>query len=225
MKLKLKFLLILLFLFSCKKEVIPDPESVVLSSPKNADACTSAININQEESQVSFSWNTSLHTDSYEININNLDNGEIFKKETISNSESIILKRGFPYSWWVFSKSENSPIISKSQIWVFYLEGNSNSSYIPFPARLISPGPNDQVNLDNGRFTFQWEGRDLDNDIISFDFYLGEDIDDLKLINSGLTNSTFETELEAGKNYYWKIITKDSKENTSSSLGSFSTST
>ena len=79
MKLKLKFLLILLFLFSCKKEVIPDPESVVLSSPKNADTCTSAININQEESQVSFSWNTSLHTDSYEININNLDNGEIFK--------------------------------------------------------------------------------------------------------------------------------------------------
>ena len=42
----------------------------------------------------------------YEININNLDNGEILKKGTVLNSESIILKRGFPYSWWVFSKSE-----------------------------------------------------------------------------------------------------------------------
>ena len=33
-----------------------------------------------------------------------------------------------------------------------------------------------------------------------------------------------EIELEEGKNYYWKIITIDSMGNTSSSLGSFSTS-
>lgn len=221
---KLKFLLILILLFSCKKEVIPDPEVVILSSPGNGDFCTTALNIDLEESQVTFSWNQSLHTDSYEININNLDSGETLKKETVLNYESIILKRGFPYSWWVFSKSENSPIISKSQIWVFYLEGHSKSSYLPFPAKLISPSSEEQVNLDNGRFIFQWEGRDLDNDIISFDFYLGEDIDELKLINSGLIGTSIEIELEAGKNYYWKIITTDSKGNTSSSLGSFSTS-
>ena len=224
MRLKLKFLLIFIFLFSCKKESIPDPETVLLSSPKNGDSCTTALNINTQESQVSFSWNPSLHTDFYEININNLDSGEILKKETVLNSESIILKRGFPYSWWVFSKSDNSPIISKSQTWFFYLEGNSKSDYLPFPAKLISPGSDEQVNLDNGRFTFQWEGRDLDNDIISFDFYLGEDLDDLKLINGDLTNSSLEIELEEGKNYYWKIITIDSMGNTSSSLGSFSTS-
>ena len=221
---KLKFLLILILFFSCKKEVIPDPEAVILSSPRNGDSCTTALNIDLEESQVTFSWNQSLHTDSYEININNLDSGETLKKEIVLNSESIILKRGFPYSWWVFSKSENSPIISKSQIWVFYLEGHSKSSYLPFPAKLISPSSEEQVNLDNGRFIFQWEGRDLDNDIISFDFYLGEDIDELKLINSGLIGTSIEIELEAGKNYYWKIITTDSKGNTSSSLGSFSTS-
>ena len=221
---KLKFLLILILFFSCKKEVIPDPEAVILSSPRNGDSCTTALNIDLEESQVTFSWNQSLHTDSYEININNLDNGEILKKGTVLNSESIILKRGFPYSWWVFSKSENSPIISKSPIWVFYLEGHSKSSYLPFPAKLLSPGFEEQVNLDNGRFIFQWEGRDLDNDIISFDFYLGEDIDELKLINSNLTGTSIEIELESGKNYYWKIITTDSKGNSSSSLGSFSTS-
>ncbi|MDG2147755.1 MAG: hypothetical protein P8K14_06030 [Flavobacteriaceae bacterium] len=221
---KLNFLLALILLFSCKKEVIPDPEAVILSSPGNGDSCTTALNIDLEESQVTFSWKQSLHTDSYEININNLDTGEMLKKGTVLNSESIILKRGFPYSWWVFSKSENSPIISKSQIWVFYLEGHSKSSYLPFPAKLISPGSEEQVNLDNGRFIFQWEGRDLDNDIISFDFYIGEDIDELKLINSGLTGTSIEIELEVGKNYYWKIITTDSKGNTSSSLGSFSTS-
>ena len=221
---RLNFLLIPILLFSCKKEVIPDPEAVILLSPGNGDSCTTALNIDLEESQVTFNWSQSLHTDSYEININNLDNGEILKKGTVFNSESIILKRGFPYSWWVFSKSENSPIISKSQIWVFYLEGHSKSSYLPFPAKLLSPGSEEQVNLDNGRFLFQWEGRDLDNDIISFDFYLGEDIDELKLINSNLTGTSIEIELESGKNYYWKIITTDSKGNTSSSLGSFSTS-
>ena len=80
---KLKFLLILILLFSCKKEVIPDPEVVILSSPGNGDFCTTALNIDLEESQVTFSWNQSLHTDSYEININNLDNGEIILRREV----------------------------------------------------------------------------------------------------------------------------------------------
>ncbi|MEE3034714.1 MAG: hypothetical protein VX325_02575 [Bacteroidota bacterium] len=224
MKLKLYFLVAFLF-FSCKKETIPDPAPVFLSSPQNGDSCNTSININLEESQVNFNWSESLYTDSYEINVNNLDNGQIQKKETLLNSESIILKRGFPYSWWVLSKSENSPIISKSQVWVFYLEGVSQSVHLPFPARLISPSVEEKITLDNGKFLFQWEGRDLDNDIISFDFYLGEDMDELKLINSGLTGTSVEIELEKGKNYYWKIITADSNQNTSTSaLGSFSTS-
>ena len=224
MNLRLHFL-IFVFVFSCKKEVIPDPKAAILSSPQNGDSCNTSLDLNQEESQVTFQWSQSLHTDSYEININNLNNGEIQKKETVLNSESIILKRGFPYSWWIFSKSEKSEIISKSQIWVFYLEGVSQSVYLPFPARLISPSFEEEITLNNSKFFFQWEGRDLDNDIISFDFYLGEDIDELKLIRDGLTGTGVEIELEQGKNYYWKIITKDSNQNTSSSaLGSFSTS-
>jgi len=224
MNLKLYFL-ISMFLLSCKKEVIPDPEPVILSSPQNGDSCNTSLNISPEESQVTFQWLQSLHTDSYEININNSDNGEIQKKITVLNSENITLKRGFPYSWWVFSKSEKSSIISKSQVWVFYLEGVSQSVHLPFPARLVSPDVEEEITLDNGKFFFQWEGRDLDNDIISFDFYLGEDVDEMILIRSGLTGTGVEIELDEGKNYYWKIITKDSNHSTSSSaLGVFSTS-
>ena len=54
MRLKFKFLLIFIFLFSCKKESIPDPETVLLSSPKNGDSCTTALNINTQESPVNF---------------------------------------------------------------------------------------------------------------------------------------------------------------------------
>jgi len=82
---------------------------------------------------------------------------------------------------------------------------------------LISPYTNEQVSLENGEFTFRWEGLDLDGDIASYDFYLGEDPESLTLNSSRLTNSFLSITLESDTYYYWKIYTRDKIENGSNS--------
>ena len=82
---------------------------------------------------------------------------------------------------------------------------------------MISPNPNEQVSLENREFTFRWEGLDLDGDIVSYDFYLGEDPESLTLKSSRLTNSFVSIPLESDTYYYWKIYTRDQIENGSNS--------
>lgn len=54
-------------LVACKKEVIPDPEPGLLIGPVNNDNCNTAIVLNDQKSQVNFSWQEADHTDEYEL--------------------------------------------------------------------------------------------------------------------------------------------------------------
>ena len=216
MNLKTFFLLLILIL-ACKKEVIPPPEAVVLIGPENNNSCTTALPINDAQSQVTFDWQLALNSNSYQLVIQDLTTGSETVEVTFRVSESTVLKRGRPYSWWVISKSERIEKVAKSEVWSFYLEGIQEESHLPFPAKLISPNINEQVSLENGEFTFRWEGLDLDGDIASYDFYLGEAPESLTLNSSRLTNPFVSIALESDTYYYWKIYTRDQIKNGSNS--------
>ena len=105
------------------------------------------------------------------------------------------------------------------------MEGLPTSSHFPFPVKLISPEHNSQISLENGAFTLRWEAVDLDNDIESYDVYLGADPDDLKGVAENLTTKSFSVNLTHDRYYYWKVSTKDQQGNVShSSVGIFRTS-
>jgi len=147
------------------------------------------------------------------------------KKVTLRFTTNVILERGKQYSWWVHSKSEQSEKISKSEVWTFYLEGNSESNYFPFPAKLVSPENHSQVSLENGTLVLKWEAIDLDNDIESYDVYLGDDPEDLSLALEELTTNSVTVTLNPDRYYYWKVATRDKKGNIShSTFGVFKTS-
>ena len=217
-------LLFLLILVSCKKEVIPDPEPAMLLGPQNNNNCNTAIVVNDQQSQVNFSWQEAQHTDEYELVVRDLLTNTDTKKNSIRLFTSMVLERGKQYSWWVNSLSDQKETVGKSEIWTFYLEGLQNSSHFPFPAKLISPENNAQVSLENGAFTLRWEGVDLDDDIISYDIYIGTDPDELQLRVENHTNNTISAILNADQIYYWKVTTRDDEGNVSNSLvGSFRT--
>ena len=135
------------------------------------------------------------------------------------------MDRGKQYSWWVNSQSEQTENITKSEVWTFYLEGLSTSSYFPFPAKLLSPENNSQISLENGAFTLRWEAVDLDNDIESYDVYLGDDPDDLKVVAENITTNSFSANLNHDQYYHWRVTTIDKQKNVSHSLvGVFRTS-
>ena len=216
---------LLLMLVACKKEVIPDPESVLLLAPENNNNCTTAIRVSDQQSQVNFSWQESLHTDEYELVVRDILTNVDQKKLTLRFSSSIVLENGKQYSWWVNSKSFQTENIAKSQVWTFYIEGIPTSSHFPFPAKLLSPENNTQVSLENGVLTLRWEAVDLDNDVVDYDVYLGPDPDDLELALENLTTNSISATLIPDRYYYWKVATRDKQGNISNSdIGVFRTS-
>ena len=189
------------------------PSIPLLIAPENNNTCTTEEPIDDKTSNVTFLWRKSNNTTSYELIVEGAGVDQNFKSSNTINSNTftMILDRGLPYSWWVISKSSNSEKTAKSAVWTFYLEGKPNESHVPFPASLNFPENNSTVNAENEiEITFQWEGLDLDDDIVSFDFLLGTSKDDLDTIENGISQPQLKLKLETDKVYFWQIYTTDS---------------
>lgn len=211
--------LIFLLFWGCGPDPIPDPEAVLLVAPENLNSCTTASRINETERQVRFQWTAALHADNYELIVQNNNTQERFTSNTALLNASLILPSGASYRWSVKSKSTLTPVITDSESWQFYLEGDPQASHFPFPAKLIVPENESEISLNAANtFLFRWEGTDLDEDIVSYDFYLGEDPDLLRLHQAEISNTQISVALSQGSTYYWQIITRDSQQNESSSL-------
>lgn len=217
--------LLAVFLWNCGPDPIPEPEATVLLSPANLEACTTASRINNQERQVRFQWSAALHTDSYELIVQNTQTLKQFSEETPLLNTSLILPSGVAYRWYVQTKSLLSPTITSSDVWYFYLEGSPESSHFPYPAVLLSPEEDAIIQLsENFEQLFEWEGNDLDNDILSYDFYLGKDSNQLQLMKGNLTQTNFIQELESSSTYFWQVVTQDLQGNVSySEINSFKT--
>ena len=212
------FLLMILIFWGCGPEPIPDPEAPTLIVPANLNECNTAIVLNELESQVKFEWTNALNTDSYELIIeNSLTNIKLIKKTSLL-TESVILASGKPYRWYVNSTSLLSTEVSKSQVWQFYLEGNSEETYFPFPAELQEPKNESIVTLDaSSTIAFLWKGYDLDQDIDRFDFYIGTKKNDLIKEKEGLKVEQTTINLNTGTSYFWQVVTIDKVNNASKS--------
>ena len=214
-----RFILLIIFiLFQCSKDQILDPDEVILIFPTNHNNCSSSIIIDESRSQVDFTWSEALNTDQYEIVIENQSNKLQTKKISLKNNTSIILERGFNYSWWVISKSNKSSITAKSLTWQFYLEGPSILEHLPFSAVLLDPKNEEEINLNNeNKYILKWSGNDLDDDIDFYSLYLGNSMGEMEILENNIKNQEIELELSKQKTYYWKILTIDLKGNNSSS--------
>jgi hypothetical protein len=217
MKLEYSFLILLSFVIACEKEVIITPNPPLLIGPENNNNCSSETVISSKKSQVDFSWQTALNADEYELVIRNIDTNLDTKLTTFRLFSAVVLDRGQQYSWWVISKYIEDETFSKSSVWNFYLEGPQLSSRFPFPATLLIPKANEQISLNDGKYIFRWESTDLDEDIIEYDIYLGTDPVELTLLAERLSLNSVELSLNSNQFYYWKIITRDSEGNVSSS--------
>ena len=127
------------------------------------------------------------------------------------------LDRGAPYGWYVVSKSESSENIALSEIRNFYLEGPSQLTHTPFPAKLISP-LNESIINSTDVVTFQWEGYDLDGDIENYDLIIENTSNGQEIKYEKIISQNFAAELQKGNIYLWKIITRDTENNLSSSV-------
>ena len=212
------YFLSLILIWSCGSEPIPEPQATVLIAPADLNECTTALVLSETERQVKFQWTLALNTDSYELVVVNTLTNARYEKTSSLLTESIVLTSGASYRWYVNSKSLLSSAVGKSSVRQFYLEGSQDESYLPFPAVLLRPENQSIVDLESsGDFLFDWEGYDLDEDIVSYAVYLGKTEDNLDLVQEGLTVSQLSLSFDTGERYFWQIITLDSEGNTSKS--------
>lgn len=216
-KLVIHFLLfIALGLVACK-DPIPEPEAASLRSPADNESCL-YVALGAATANVSFEWSEALNTDRYQVEIINLSTGESFGRTTEFLFSSITLDRGFPYAWSVTTSSEISSVRTESETRVFYLEGQEQFTYVPFPAELLAPSDGETISLNQGNITLSWRGADLDNNIANYTLLLGTSPDDLETIAREITVLNYSLSLSAGTAYFWKIISIDEDGNRSESV-------
>lgn len=211
----------IILITSCSKGGDPEPEKkpgkAILSFPAQNEACTLGTIISAAQSSIVFKWATSENTDSYELVLKNLETGISTTHASGSSELQVPVARNTPYSWYILSKSSGSTSSSQSDVWKFYNSGPAIQSHAPFPAEMVSPAIAGSVNATNGKIALDWNGTDVDNDIASYDVYLGTTANPALLSGNVAASSLNAVSVTANTIYYWKIVTKDSKGNTSNS--------
>jgi len=208
-------IILFILLMGCK-DPIPTPEAALLLLPEADQSCL-YVSVDSAKARVTFSWELALHTDTYTINVVNLVTQELTSIRTEEITATLTLDRGTPYGWEVISSSEVSNKVTPSESRRFYLEGEQQFSYVPFPAKLVSPQMNEVVSLNNGSINLTWTGLDLDNDIDSYAVFLGTSEDDLAEIATGLVSPNHSVSLQSNTAYVWQVTTRDELNNVSTS--------
>ncbi len=167
-------------------------------------------------SEVFFKWQKAENAIAYKLVVQNLFNQKEWSEITSDTTLGATLKQSTPYRWYVVSQSEDSSKTKKSDVKWFYNSGEGVTNYAPLPADSLSPQmgkgfyPSKVKKVD-----FSWHGFDIDDKMLSYDFYFGTDSTDLKKIGNGLTESTYsDVEVEPDSIYYWKVVTSDQAGNT-----------
>lgn len=219
MKKHLLLFLLCLAVLSCKRtpKVIDPPTKAVLSLPANNEACTSGAPVSSTLSSIVFKWAASQNAESYELTIKNLESGVITTQTTTAVELPVTLARNMPYSWFVTAKSSKIATTAVSETWKFYNVGEATSAFAPFPAEIVTPKMAARITPVGGKISLDWTGSDVDNDILNYDIYLGTTTTPPLLKAAQVDSALPDVTVTAGTTYYWKVITRDNKGNTSDS--------
>lgn len=222
---KTVLLMCLFVVFGCKKKEGPKPpEQVQLLFPEKNSECTTGIDQDATTSRVTFQWQRSDNTDSYELRVTNINSNTVQTISTQSTTASLPLLKGQPYSWLVRSRNNQVDNTISSEMWSFYNAG-SRTTFAPFPAEILDPSMSERVFKDiNNEVTLSWSASDLDNDIENIEVYFSEQNPptDLEATLSNMA-TTLKVSVISGTTYYWSVVTRDAEGNaTNSGIYSFS---
>ena len=204
------------------------PGSVSLTAPASGKVCETGSSTSDTKSNVDFSWQASSNTNSYDLQVTNLNTSTTINKTGLTTTNATVeLDKGQPYSWKVISKNTSTTQTGISSSWKFYLAGQGIKNYAPFPADLKAPTSGSTISRSSeGKITFTWEGSDPDQgDELKYTLFV--DKSDGKQSPSGdLTNisaKTVDVALDAATLYYWRVKTNDGTNSSFSTVYSFRT--
>ena len=237
---KLVYLFLAIFMVSCGGSdegggdggVDPPPPqppgSVSLTAPASGKVCETGSSTSDTKSNVDFSWQASTNTNSYDLQVTNLNTSTAINKTGLTSTNATVeLDKGQPYMWKVISKNTSTTQTGTSSSWKFYLAGQGIKNYAPFPADLKAPTSGSTISRSSeGKITFTWEGSDPDQgDELKYTLYVdktdGKQSPSSDLIN--ISAKTADVALDAASLYYWRVKTSDGTNSSFSTVYSFRT--
>jgi hypothetical protein len=200
------------------------PGNINLISPSNNNLCENGVEVSNNTSSVTFNWNFSENTESYDIVITNLDtNQESLNSNITTNSFEKTLTKGHPYSWKVTSRNNESTQQGNSPTWNFYLSADGITNYSPFPAQLIYPENNQNFDNNTNSIVLDWIASDIDNEDLIYTIYFdnidGNQSPQQSLID--ISEDEIEINVEPNNSYFWKIKTSDGENSSFSQIYEF----
>lgn len=205
--------------------IIKTPGKSVLIAPVNNKTCENGTNSSATQSTVTFSWNSTSDTESYDLKIINLNTQEVTSQTGITTtSKDVTLTRGVPYSWTITTKNKGTTT-TVSDTWKFYLAGNGVTNYAPFPAAAVSPLPGVVTTPVNGKVTLTWETSDVEGSALTYTLYF-DTIDGKQTpldTNKNLTAKSKEVSVNPNTIYYWRVVTSDGNNTSTSVVYTFKT--
>lgn len=193
------------------------PSAVTLTAPAQNTVCLTGQVISNTQSSVTFIWNASANTNSYDLLIKNLITSVTTTTNTTQTQSTVTLARGVPFSWHVVSKSNLISTTAESDTWKFYNSGPGTVTYAPFPAEITAPVYGAAVASNSGTVNLTWTGSSPGNLALTYDIYFGATTTPA-LLKGGVTDMFLNNvTVLTGTTYYWKVISKDAAGNTSDS--------
>lgn len=195
----------------------PAPTKPYLASPTQNEACINGTVVSPTQSKILFSWIPSTYAESYDVVVKNLLTQTSITQNTTSSAVEITLLQNTPYSWQVLAKTSKTSTITPSDIWKFFNSGSGVTSHTPFPAEMVSPTQGQAISATAGKITLDWNGSDVDNDISGYDVYLGTTNSPSLLQSNVNTSILSNVSVSSATTYYWKVVTKDARGNSTDS--------
>jgi len=229
MKIASKFysVIILFLLMACGGEsstdgtppplVVAAPSAATLVFPADNTECNEGVisSTDETKSAVTFQWNESENTDSYEVNLRNINTNTSTKSNSTTNDATITIERGTPYEWFVVSKANGTNETASSVKAKFYNQGPGIENYAPFPAEAINPARGSTI-ASAASVNLQWTASDIDADIAGYTIFFGTETNPTTELGT-TEESNLDAPITSGTTYYWLVITTDSQSNSSTS--------
>ncbi len=197
--------------------VVATPSAATLVFPADNTECNEGVisSTDETKSAVTFQWNESENTDSYEVNLRNINTNTSTKSNSTTNESTITIDRGTPYEWFVVSKANGTNETASSAKAKFYNQGPGIENYAPFPAEAINPARGSTI-ASATTVNLQWAASDIDDDIVGYSVFFGTETNPTTELGT-TEESNLDAPITSGATYYWSVITTDSQNNSSTS--------
>lgn len=194
-----------------------DPEPTpVNTAPSVPELVSPADNKLCLDNAVAFQWfgSTDEQKDqvSYEIQVakDNTFSQIVSTIPRSSPSADILLEKNTAYYWRVKAIDIKNLASAYSATFKFYTSGEAVVNHLPFAPELVSPGMNTSLNATTA--TLVWNASDVDEaDPLTYDVYFGTTNPPTEKISENKAPKRAEVTVEAGKQYFWKVVVKDNK--------------